>query len=180
MGQAKCVHHKSQQKRHNSLNLARIKKCQKKRCHYFSIVRGPSFLIIFYWGKFSKLAHFILRFWNLWRGGVVCISCTVENKQLIMFTQSLQCCSAWPKTIFGSIKPKGITDKVESLPIKTNYKTKYSHNMRCRLCDQQEESESHLLSCDEILDEQLVADVSKISLSDVWSTHNSKKWQSKL
>ena len=92
-----------------------------------------------------------------------------------MFTQSLLCCSAWPKTIFGSIKPKGITDKVESLPIKTNYKTKYSLNMRCRLCDQQEESESHLLSCDEILDEQLVADVSKISLSDVWSTHNKQK-----
>ena len=27
--------------------------------------------------------------------------------------------------------------------VKTNYKTKYSHNMRCRLCDQQEKSESH-------------------------------------
>ena len=56
--------------------------------------------------------------------------------------------------------------------LKTNYKTKYSHNMRCRLCDQQEESELHLMMCDEILDEQLVTEVNKISLCDVWSTHS--------
>ena len=44
--------------------------------------------------------------------------------------------------------------------------------MRCRLCDQQEESELHLMMCDEILDEQLVTEVNKISLCDVWSTHS--------
>ena len=38
-----CVHHQSWQKRRSSLNLARIEKCQKRRWHYFSMLRGSVF-----------------------------------------------------------------------------------------------------------------------------------------
>lgn len=73
-----------------------------------------------------------------------------------------------------SLEEKRLLFQVRSrmCDVKTNYKTKYSHNMRCRLCDQQEESELHLMMCDEIIDEQLLNDVNKISLCDVWSTHS--------
>ena len=33
--------------RHISLNFARIKKCQKTKCHYFSILKWPCFLTFF-------------------------------------------------------------------------------------------------------------------------------------
>ena len=38
----------------------------------------------------------------------------VEYKQLTMFERSVHCCSAWPKTIFGSIKTKHVRDKARS------------------------------------------------------------------
>ena len=45
--QAKCVHHQYWQKHRSALNWLRTKKCQKRRCLLFSILRGSHFLIFF-------------------------------------------------------------------------------------------------------------------------------------
>ena len=54
--------------------------------------------------------------------------------------------------------------------VKTNYKTFYKSNMKCRLCDKYEESELHLLLCDQVINEDLKKEVCKVSASDVWRT----------
>ena len=59
--------------------------------------------------------------------------------------------------------------------VKTNYSTHYKHNMKCRLCDKDEESIFHLLVCDELLDENLRKEARSINPNDVWSSLNRQK-----
>ena len=64
--------------------------------------------------------------------------------------------------------------------VKTNFKHQYSHNMRCRLCDLQEESEAHLLNCHDILDKNLESELLNISLSDLWAPFSRQKKAAKI
>ena len=59
--------------------------------------------------------------------------------------------------------------------VKTNYKTFYKSNMKCRLCDKYEESELHLLLCDQVINEDLKKEVCKVNASDVWKTFAKQK-----
>ena len=54
--------------------------------------------------------------------------------------------------------------------VKTNYKTLYANNMRCRLCDKFEESESHLTICEEGVDEEIQKNLKNVSVTDVWAS----------
>ena len=40
--------------------------------------------------------------------------------------------------------------------VKTNFKSKYKENLKCRLCDYPEESQSHLVECEEIISNDLI------------------------
>ena len=64
--------------------------------------------------------------------------------------------------------------------VKTNFKHQYSHNMRCRLCDLQEESEAHLLNCHDILDKNLESELLNISFSDLWAPFSRQKMAAKI
>ena len=63
----------------------------------------------------------------------------------------------------------------KSCDVKTNYRKQYSNNMLCRLCDQQEESEMHLLMCDEVVDEELKTEIKNIDFSDLWASFAKQK-----
>ena len=52
------MQYQSRRKRPRSLNLARIKKCQKERWHYFSISRGLCFLTFFDTSKTERAKTF--------------------------------------------------------------------------------------------------------------------------
>ena len=54
--------------------------------------------------------------------------------------------------------------------VKTNYKSQYSPNMLCRLCESHEDSESNMMLCEEILNENIRKETSEICHSDIWST----------
>ena len=51
------MHHQSRRKRRRLLNLARIKKCQKRKWPYFWILRGV-FWHYLIWAKLSELGYF--------------------------------------------------------------------------------------------------------------------------
>ena len=59
--------------------------------------------------------------------------------------------------------------------LKTNYRQLYSNNMLCRLCAKQEESEIHLMMCDEVVDDQLKIEIKNIDVSDVWKSFAKQK-----
>ena len=91
-----CLQYQSRRKRRRSLNLARIKKCRKKRLHYFSILRGLCFLKFFDTSKTERAKTF-LSFSNKPQakqddmgGHVVAISC---SKMISIFCHMILCSS---------------------------------------------------------------------------------------
>ena len=52
--------------------------------------------------------------------------------------------------------------------------------MRCRLCDTCEESELHLLACDEVLDDSIRNMAESLSINDFWSSFSKQKNAIKL
>ena len=54
--------------------------------------------------------------------------------------------------------------------VKTNYKSHYRHNMMCRLCGKSEESESHLLSCEEML----IDNDDNVTVDDIWNRNKTQ------
>ena len=63
----------------------------------------------------------------------------------------------------------------QTCDLKTNYRQLYSNNMLCRLCAEQEESEIHLMMCDEVVDDQLKIEIKNIDVSDVWKSFAKQK-----
>ena len=51
----------------------------------------------------------------------------------------------------GRYKSRGITWKFKiKVPSQTNFKTKYKENILCELCQKFEDSQEHLLECDQL------------------------------
>ena len=61
--------------------------------------------------------------------------------------------------------------------LKNNYKTKHKNNLNCSLCRKSvEESESHLLQCDElIMEPELSKDIYSVKYSDIYGNINEQK-----
>ena len=59
--------------------------------------------------------------------------------------------------------------------VKSNYRTHFKNNMRCRLCDTCEESELHLLACYEVLDDSIRNMAESLSINDFLSSFSKQK-----
>ena len=57
--------------------------------------------------------------------------------------------------------------------VKSNYKTQYSPNLLCRLCEQHDESKTNLV-CKDILNVKIRKEVLEICHNDIWSTLSKK------
>jgi hypothetical protein len=81
----------------NEKAVARIKKCQKRRCHYFSILRGHCFLPFFDTIKYKPTRAFPT-FSNLQIHAPCSDQMYSRVQQLPMCTENILNCSACPKT----------------------------------------------------------------------------------
>ena len=80
-----------------------------------------------------------------------------------------------------SIQNKKLMFRIRNrlIDVKTNFKTKYNNNLECRLCAAPEESQSHLVECSEIVNnEELKKALCSYKYSYIFSTE--LKIQTKL
>lgn len=80
-----------------------------------------------------------------------------------------------------SIQNKKLMFRIRNrlIDVKTNFKTKYNNNLECRLCAAPEESQSHLVECSEIVNnEEVKKALCSYKYSDIFSSE--LKIQTKL
>ena len=72
-----------------------------------------------------------------------------------------------------SIQGKRLMFKIQNRlsDVKTNFKKKYSNNLKCRLCSCPEESQAHLIECNELMDDKEVKTaIEGFAYEDLFST----------